>query len=214
MTPVSDPIVAPIGNRVEALMLVHQVERRAWGEGREGVTLVLGTHAGRIGTAPLWGERQAWAAGLTCIHDFDDPSCLVALQLLRERGELGLRVVKNINDPYIEHAHALGIRWGFGDEWLRIGGLKIFADGALGPRTAHMIGNVIVEEADPAAGEFLVSSTVMMAEYRLDNQRLFAGRQYHRLRRAGGKSLQSASPAVRRQGRGSQAQNSAAQTDG
>lgn len=92
-------------------------------------------------TANLMAEaqRQAWAAGLTCIHDFDDPSCLVALQLLRERGELGLRVVKNINDPYIEHAHALGIRWGFGDEWLRIGGLKIFADGALGPRTAHMI---------------------------------------------------------------------------
>jgi predicted amidohydrolase YtcJ len=52
---------------------------------------------------------------------------------------LGLRVVKNINAPFIEHAHELGIRWGFGDEWLRIGGLKIFADGALGPRTAHMI---------------------------------------------------------------------------
>ncbi len=84
-------------------------------------------------------QRQAWAAGLTGIHDFDDPSCLVALQILRERGELGLRVVKNINDPFIEHAHALGIRWGFGDEWLRIGGLKIFADGALGPRTASMI---------------------------------------------------------------------------
>lgn len=92
-------------------------------------------------TADLMAEaqRKAWAAGLTGIHDFDDPGCLIALQLLRERGELGLRVVKNINDPYIEHAHALGIRWGFGDEWLRIGGLKIFADGALGPRTAHMI---------------------------------------------------------------------------
>jgi 3'-5' exoribonuclease len=61
---VSDPILAPIGSRVEALMLVHQVERRAWGEGREGTILVLGTHVGRIGTAPLWGERQAWAAGI------------------------------------------------------------------------------------------------------------------------------------------------------
>lgn len=61
---VSDPILAPIGSRVEALMLVHQVERRAWGEGREGTILVLATHAGRIGTAPLWGERQAWAAGI------------------------------------------------------------------------------------------------------------------------------------------------------
>jgi predicted amidohydrolase YtcJ len=84
-------------------------------------------------------QSLAWAAGLTGIHDFDNPSCLVALQVLRERGELGLRVVKNINDPYIAHAHELGIRWGFGDTWLRIGGLKIFADGALGPRTAYMI---------------------------------------------------------------------------
>ncbi len=84
-------------------------------------------------------QRQAWAAGLTGLHDYDNPGCLVALQILRERGDLGLRVLKQINDPWIEHAHELGIRSGFGDEWLRIGGLKIFADGALGPRTAHMI---------------------------------------------------------------------------
>jgi 3'-5' exoribonuclease len=62
----SDPIQAPLGTQVDTLMLVHQVERRAWGEGREGVVLVLGTCAGRIGTAPLWGDRQTWAAGLVC----------------------------------------------------------------------------------------------------------------------------------------------------
>lgn len=84
-------------------------------------------------------QQSAWAAGLTGLHDYDPPTCLVALQILRERGQLGLRVVKNINDPWIHHAHELGLRWGFGDEWLRIGGLKIFADGALGPRTAYMI---------------------------------------------------------------------------
>lgn len=84
-------------------------------------------------------QRLAWAAGLTGIHDYDNPSCMVALQILRERGDLGLRVVKQINAPWIAHAHELGIRSGFGDDWLRIGGLKIFSDGALGPRTAHMI---------------------------------------------------------------------------
>ncbi len=87
----------------------------------------------------LEAQALAWTAGLTGIHDYDNPSCLVALQLLRERGQLGLRVVKNINDPWIGHAHELGLRWGFGDHWLRLGGLKIFADGALGPRTASMI---------------------------------------------------------------------------
>jgi predicted amidohydrolase YtcJ len=91
--------------------------------------------------APWMAEAQtlAWQAGLTGIHDYDNPGCLVALQMLRERGELGLRVVKQINVPWIEHAHELGIHSGFGDEWLRFGSLKIFADGALGPRTALMV---------------------------------------------------------------------------
>ncbi len=84
-------------------------------------------------------QPRAWAAGLTSLHDFDNPSCLTALQLLREQGRLGLRVVKQINAPWIAHAHELGLRFGFGDAWLRIGAVKIFADGALGPRTAYMV---------------------------------------------------------------------------
>jgi benzoate/toluate 1,2-dioxygenase beta subunit len=50
-------------------------------------------------------------------------------------------------------------------------------------RTAHLVGNVIVEQADE--GEFLVRSTFIMVEYRDDRQRTFAGRQSHRLRREG-----------------------------
>jgi 3-phenylpropionate/cinnamic acid dioxygenase small subunit len=52
-------------------------------------------------------------------------------------------------------------------------------------RTAHLIGNTIIESADVAAGEFLVGSTLIMVEYRDDRQRIFAGRQHHRLRREG-----------------------------
>jgi 3-phenylpropionate/cinnamic acid dioxygenase small subunit len=52
-------------------------------------------------------------------------------------------------------------------------------------RTAHLIGNIIVEQVDETAGEFLVGSTFIMVEYRDDRQRIFAGRQHHRLRRAG-----------------------------
>ncbi len=96
-------------------------------------------------TAPIIAEwmqdaqQQALKMGLTGFHDFDRPVCLEALQLLREAGNLHLRVVKQINVPYIEHAYQLGIRSGFGDQWLRIGGLKIFSDGALGPQTALMV---------------------------------------------------------------------------
>jgi benzoate/toluate 1,2-dioxygenase beta subunit len=49
-------------------------------------------------------------------------------------------------------------------------------------RTAHLVGNTVVEPAD-RKDEYLVSSTVIMVEYREDRQRVFAGRQHHRLRR-------------------------------
>jgi 3-phenylpropionate/cinnamic acid dioxygenase small subunit len=52
-------------------------------------------------------------------------------------------------------------------------------------RTAHLVGNIVVEHADAANGEFTVGSTVMMVEYRDDVQRVFAGRQLHKLRRDG-----------------------------
>ncbi|MCY3575021.1 MAG: amidohydrolase [Chloroflexi bacterium] len=83
-------------------------------------------------------QTHALQRGLTMIHDFDDPSCLVALQILRERGDLCLRVVKQINQQWLEAALASGIRRNFGDDWIRIGALKLFADGALGPKTALM----------------------------------------------------------------------------
>jgi benzoate/toluate 1,2-dioxygenase beta subunit len=52
-------------------------------------------------------------------------------------------------------------------------------------RTAHLVGNVIVEHADELSGEYVVGSTFIMVEYRDDRQRVFAGRQHHRLRRDG-----------------------------
>ena len=52
-------------------------------------------------------------------------------------------------------------------------------------RTAHLVGNVLIEEADDGKGEYVVGSTIIMVEYRDDAQRIFAGRQHHRLRRDG-----------------------------
>ncbi|OQY37417.1 MAG: hypothetical protein B6243_00540 [Anaerolineaceae bacterium 4572_5.2] len=39
----------------------------------------------------------------------------------------------------LDDALGLGLRVALGDQWLRSGGLKLFADGALGPRTAAML---------------------------------------------------------------------------
>jgi hypothetical protein len=83
-------------------------------------------------------QSALWELGLTGIHDFDGPQCLRALQILRQSGRLGLRVLKNVPAAELEHALALGLRSGFGDDWIRLGNIKLFADGALGPRTAAM----------------------------------------------------------------------------
>jgi predicted amidohydrolase YtcJ len=99
--------------------------------------------------------------GVTGIHDFDDQSCLAALQYLRENGELGIRAVKNINKDFIPTALEMGLRWGFGDDWLRIGGVKLFADGALGSRTASMIEPY---EGDPNNYGIVVTDKEEMAE--------------------------------------------------
>ena len=79
-----------------------------------------------------------WKMGLTGVHDFDRRACFMALQQLHQRGELKLRVIKSIPVDDLEHAHGLGLSSGFGDDWLRIGSVKAFMDGALGPRTAAM----------------------------------------------------------------------------
>lgn len=83
--------------------------------------------------------------GVTCVHDFDGRECFSALQELHQEDLLILRVIKNMPAEFMEEAIALGLRSGFGDDRLRLGSLKFFADGALGPRTAAMF--------DPYIGE-------------------------------------------------------------
>lgn len=84
-------------------------------------------------------QSHLWQYGITGLHDFDGSRCFQALQMLHRKNELGLRVIKNIPIDDSEHAIGFGLRTGFGDDWIRIGNVKIFADGALGHRTAAMM---------------------------------------------------------------------------
>jgi predicted amidohydrolase YtcJ len=79
-----------------------------------------------------------WKMGITGVHDFDRRDCFLALQSLRASGKLGLRVLKNLPVDDLPHAEALGLSHGLGDDLLRVGAVKVFMDGALGPRTAAM----------------------------------------------------------------------------
>lgn len=92
----------------------------------------------QIAQAIRKAQTQLWQFGITAVHDFDSMVCFSALQLLRANGELGIRVLKGIPLEAMPHAIQLGLRSGFGDDFLRIGAVKMFADGALGPRTAAM----------------------------------------------------------------------------
>jgi predicted amidohydrolase YtcJ len=93
--------------------------------------------------------RQAIAAahrlGLTGVHDMrimggaDGPPAFRALQRLRAEEALALRVWMMLPGERLGEAIALGLRTGFGDDVLRVGGIKLFADGATGPRTAWML---------------------------------------------------------------------------
>jgi predicted amidohydrolase YtcJ len=93
-------------------------------------------------------QTHAWQVGLTGIHDFDRRDAFVAFQQLRAEHKLGLRVVKHVPVEQLDEAIALGLRNGFGDDWLRIGNIKIFIDGALGPRTASMLAPYANEPAN------------------------------------------------------------------
>lgn len=85
-------------------------------------------------TLPMLGKL-----GLTGVHDFDRTQCFSALQVLHQENELKLRVFKGIPLDELDNAITFGLRSGFGDDMLRIGPVKLFADGALGPHTAAMI---------------------------------------------------------------------------
>jgi predicted amidohydrolase YtcJ len=84
-------------------------------------------------------QSELWRLGLTGLHDFDRRKCFMALQRMHRNGDLKLRIVKSIPLEDLDHAVEIGLRSGFGDDYLRIGSVKLFADGALGPQTAAML---------------------------------------------------------------------------
>jgi predicted amidohydrolase YtcJ len=89
--------------------------------------------------ALLLAQREALAAGLTGVHTMEGPAVFAALQRLALAGTLKLRVCQSIQREHLDDAIGLGLRSGFGNERLRLGGVKLFADGSLGSATAAML---------------------------------------------------------------------------
>lgn len=115
---------------VDALVKPYPVEELA---------AAIGRAAKRYAAEGLTHVTEAGIGGGWIGHS---PAEAAAYQLARQRGELALRVELM---PATEVLHRvgpdafgldLGLRSGFGDEFLRIGPMKIFTDGALSSRTA------------------------------------------------------------------------------
>lgn len=81
--------------------------------------------------------RYAASHGVTSVQDMSaSPAVLAAYQSLLKSDELTVRIYANQPLPVWERLAAVGIRAAMGGDRLRIGGLKGFADGALGSTTA------------------------------------------------------------------------------
>ncbi len=69
----------------------------------------------------------------------DGAQVLRDMQSLRAAGELRLRSLVHIGLDTLDEALRMGLRSALGDRWLRLGGVKMFADGSLGSETAEML---------------------------------------------------------------------------
>ncbi|HET7292520.1 MAG TPA: amidohydrolase [Vicinamibacteria bacterium] len=86
----------------------------------------------------LIGEMMS-RSGLTSATDAGgSPADLAAYQDAREADELGVRVYCHIREGFLDAMLAAGVRTGLGDEWVRVGAVKLVCDGSISERTAWL----------------------------------------------------------------------------
>ncbi|MGQ9507039.1 MAG: amidohydrolase [Candidatus Bathycorpusculaceae bacterium] len=94
---------------------------------------------GELEEACLMACRKAVEAGLTCVHWVVDSADEVRMiQKLRFEDKLPLRVYLGVPLKFLDCLASLGFLTGFGNDMVKIGFVKIFADGSLGARTAAL----------------------------------------------------------------------------
>jgi predicted amidohydrolase YtcJ len=81
--------------------------------------------------------RLAAERGITSIHDMSGPSSFEAYQELWRRNALTARLYVYFPITEVDRLIEMGLRGPFGDDRLRLAGLKGFVDGSLGSGTAY-----------------------------------------------------------------------------
>jgi predicted amidohydrolase YtcJ len=104
---------------------------------REQFTPEQARERARAGMAHM--SKLLATTGLTSVHDAGaDAERLRAYADAREDGALRHRVFAMVTQGAYTTLRSAGVRTGFGDEWFRIGGLKLFSDGSASERTMRM----------------------------------------------------------------------------
>lgn len=101
--------------------------QRRFDEGERGIEAGLSAVA-----------RKAHALGITSIHDIVGLHGWRAYQKARRSARLRLRVYAMPYDSLLPGLVASGMMTGVGDDWLRLGAIKVFSDGSLGSYTAAL----------------------------------------------------------------------------
>ena len=80
--------------------------------------------------------QEAREAGVTTVQDLTSGPQLQAYQVLRDSGDLTVRIMLRPTLDNAERIDALGISHGFGDDWLKFIGFKAWVDGIMGGSSA------------------------------------------------------------------------------
>ena len=80
--------------------------------------------------------RKALNSGITSVHEISNPRRFQMLQ--KQLRNLRLRFAIYLLEKYHDSVVASGLRTGYGDDWLRFAGSKLFVDGSFGARTAAL----------------------------------------------------------------------------
>lgn len=82
---------------------------------------------------------QLLAYGITMVHDFEGAAEFALLEALAHGSGPRVRVLMHLPHAGLEQALDERRTSGAGDDWFRVGAVKLFADGTLGSRTAALL---------------------------------------------------------------------------
>jgi len=83
--------------------------------------------------------RRLHAAGITAVQDFENAEAFRALRAMTRGTGPKVRVLMHLTHQGLDAALETGLESGVGDDWFRVGHVKLFADGTLGSRTAALL---------------------------------------------------------------------------